>query len=135
MSEEDKNGIRNGIDISKLNARTMPTQILASVEEKKNECVRKQWRFTKKDGDEVMLREIFEKMAGWVNKFREVGDVVTQYDPTHVALPWAGVRILLQVCVPAETLTGSFGEEFLWLSLVQERRDDLPAGHSIFVFV
>lgn len=97
LSEDDKKVLRNGIDISKLNARTMPTQVLASVEEKKNECIRKQWRFTKKNGDEIMLREVFEKMSSWINKFQEVGDVVTQYDPAHAALPWAGMRILLQV--------------------------------------
>jgi len=36
----------------------------------------------------------------WVKKFRDVGDVVVQYDPTHAALPWAGVRLLLQVSEP-----------------------------------
>jgi hypothetical protein len=30
--------------------------------------------------------------------FKQVGDVAVQYDPAHAALPWAGIRFLLQVC-------------------------------------
>lgn len=32
-----------------------------------------------------------------VNKFKEIGDVAVQYDPSHAALPWVGVRMVLQV--------------------------------------
>lgn len=32
----------------------------------------------------------------WLHKFREIGDVVSSYDPVHLALPWAGVRFILQ---------------------------------------
>jgi hypothetical protein len=32
-----------------------------------------------------------------VEKFKEVGDMIVQYDPGHAALPGAGVRLLLQV--------------------------------------
>lgn len=36
-------------------------------------------------------------MARWIDHFKEVVDVAVQYDPVHAALPWAGVRFLLQV--------------------------------------
>lgn len=32
----------------------------------------------------------------WLHKFREIGDVVSSYDPAHLALPWAGLRFILQ---------------------------------------
>lgn len=32
----------------------------------------------------------------WLHKFREIGDVISSYDPVHLALPWAGVRFILQ---------------------------------------
>jgi hypothetical protein len=33
----------------------------------------------------------------WVDKFKTIGDNAIQYDPAHAALPWAGVRFILQV--------------------------------------
>jgi len=50
-----------------------------------------------RNDEDVILRDLFGKMAKWVNKFKEVGDVAVQYDPVHAALPWTGVRFLLQV--------------------------------------
>jgi hypothetical protein len=32
-----------------------------------------------------------------VDTFKQIGDVAVQYDPAHAALPWAGIRFLLQV--------------------------------------
>lgn len=31
-----------------------------------------------------------------MNKFKDVGDAIMQYDPGHAALPWAGIRMILQ---------------------------------------
>ena len=35
----------------------------------------------------------------WIDRIKEAGDIVVQYDPVHSALPWAGVRFLLQIAV------------------------------------
>jgi hypothetical protein len=40
------------------------------------------------------------KVAKWADRFKEIGDIAVQYDPAHAALPWAGVRFLLQVRLP-----------------------------------
>ena len=71
--------------------------VLKEAETKKIECLRKRWKFKRKNGDELILRDVFEKMANWVQKFKEVGDVAASFDPVHAALPWAAVRFLLQV--------------------------------------
>ena len=42
-------------------------------------------------------REVANKVIGWIQKFKEVGDIVVQYDPVHLALPWAVFRFILQV--------------------------------------
>lgn len=47
----------------------------------------------------MILRDIFNKMVIWINMFKQIGDTVVQYDPGHAALPWAGVRFILQVAV------------------------------------
>jgi len=72
--------------------------LLRVVEEKKAECTKKQWRIPRGHGKEtVVLRDIFAKIATWVQKFVQIGDTIMQYDPGHAALPWAAVRFLLQV--------------------------------------
>jgi len=41
--------------------------------------------------------DLFSKIVKWIDIFKQVGDAAVQYDPVHAALPWAGVRFLLQV--------------------------------------
>ena len=64
----------------------------------KEDSIKKRWRFHRPgDGQTVILRDLFSKIVVWIDRFKEVGDIVVQYDPVHAALPWAGVRFLLQV--------------------------------------
>jgi len=50
-------------------------------------------------GDVIVLQDIALKIIQWVDKFKQIGDIVVQYDPGHAALPWAVFRFLLQVCI------------------------------------
>lgn len=45
------------------------------------------------------MRDIFNKMVVWIDMFKQIGDTFIQYDPGDAALPWAGVRFILQVAV------------------------------------
>lgn len=61
--------------------------------------IKKRWRFRRPgSGQTVVLRDLFSKIVVWIDRFKEIGDIVVQYDPVHAALPWAGIRFLLQVC-------------------------------------
>ena len=73
------------------------SELLRSTEEAKESSDKKSWRFKRKSGETVIVRDVLGKVAKWVHHFREVGDIVVQYDPGHAALPWAGVRLLLMV--------------------------------------
>ena len=74
--------------------------ILQSVERRKQECIDKQWTVSRGGNkNAVVLRDVFTKIAVWINKFMVVGDMAVQYDPAHAALPWALVRFLLKVCI------------------------------------
>ncbi len=65
----------------------------------KENSIKQRWRFHRPGGGQtVILRDIFSKIAVWIDRFKNIGDIVVQYDPVHAALPWAGVRFLLQVC-------------------------------------
>ncbi|KAA8894561.1 hypothetical protein FN846DRAFT_786170, partial [Sphaerosporella brunnea] len=58
----------------------------------------KSWKI-KFRGDEIVLRDVGMKILGWVDKFKDIGDIVVQFDPVHAALPWAGFRFLLKLCL------------------------------------
>jgi len=65
----------------------------------RDRCIKQRWRFSRpgKNGETIVLRDLFRKIATWIDMFVNVGDAATQYDPVHTALPWAGVRFLLKV--------------------------------------
>jgi hypothetical protein len=56
----------------------------------------------------VIVRHILLKVVKWVNHFKEIGDIIVNYDPAHAALPWAGVRFVLQVPNLHPVLTQSY---------------------------
>ncbi|PCH02638.1 Hypothetical protein PENO1_036910 [Penicillium occitanis (nom. inval.)] len=87
-----------------------PQRILEDIESQIEAGKRKQWRFRKSNGDEVTIREVLEKVAKWVNKFKEIGDVVVQYDPVHAALPWAALRFFLMITINDVERYGSMME-------------------------
>lgn len=70
-------------------------------ESAKGQCIKKRWQFRRpvRNGETIVLRDIFHKMVVWINMFKQIGDTVAQYDPGHAALPWAGVRFILQVAI------------------------------------
>jgi hypothetical protein len=51
------------------------------------------WRLGKHS---VELRDIANRVVKWLDRFKSVLDVAVSADPIHAALPWAGVRVLLE---------------------------------------
>ena len=45
-----------------------------------------------------VVRDAFAKVAKWIERFIQVGDIAMQYDAGHAALPWAAVRFILKAC-------------------------------------
>jgi hypothetical protein len=88
---------RSNIDFNQEDKLAILKDVLDTANEKKRTCLGKRWKY-KKGNKEIIIRDQLEKVVEWVNKFKEVGDTVVQYDPGHAALPWAGVRFFLQVC-------------------------------------
>lgn len=44
------------------------------------------------------FRDYIQKILKGLHAFLAVGDSIMQYDPHHLALPWAGIRLLIMVC-------------------------------------
>jgi len=59
-------------------------------------CYEKRWKFNWK-GKELLLHDVVSRIMTWIEKFETIGDIVSQYDLSHAALPWTGFRLLLQV--------------------------------------
>ena len=73
--------------------------VLKDAEDKRALSMRKRWKYTKPNGDTIIVRDVLEKIVRWIEKFKETGDIIVQYDPGHAALPWAAVRFLLRTAV------------------------------------
>ncbi|EKJ71691.1 hypothetical protein FPSE_08137 [Fusarium pseudograminearum CS3096] len=61
-------------------------------------------------GNRWDLRKYFERMVHWLNKFKDIGDVASSFDPVHAALPWAAFRFVLQAIVAEKEYTESLFE-------------------------
>lgn len=73
--------------------------IIALVDEKRKECEDKRWTNVKVFKTTISLSDLASNAITWLNKFKEVGDTIVQYDPGHAALPWAAVRFILQSAI------------------------------------
>ena len=92
LSEKDKNTLETNETGSNLDIE----ELIVEVRAKREMCLKNQWEF-ELCGRSVNLRYQADKIISWLAKFKEVGDIAIQQDPSHAALPWAGIRFLLQV--------------------------------------
>ncbi|KAF4503620.1 ankyrin 1 [Fusarium agapanthi] len=72
---------------------------LQAAENRKATSLRKRWKFKRSNGEVVIIRDVLEKIAKWIDSFKAVGDAAVQFDASNASLPWAAVRLLLQVTV------------------------------------
>ena len=56
----------------------------------------KEWKINFR-GEDIVLGHVGMKILHWLDGFKEIGDIIVQFDPVHSALPWAGFRFLLKV--------------------------------------
>lgn len=57
------------------------------------------WKIKRSTGEQVPLRIILGGIICWIDRFKQIGDNLVQYDPVHSALPWAAVRFCLDVAL------------------------------------
>ncbi|KAJ5837197.1 hypothetical protein N7447_003223 [Penicillium robsamsonii] len=94
---------------------------LRAVRDKQLVCLQKRWTVKTKAGKRLIVRDILDKVAFWINRFKEVGDIAVQYDPSHASLPWAGVRVLLQASINDLQTFTSVAEGLETLALITTR--------------
>lgn len=96
LSEKERNSLE--LPKSGTSATNIVEDALSGVRNSRDRVNDNQIRVKTKRG-EVPLRHYVDKLTTALIQFREVGDTLVQYDPGHAALPWAGVRLLLNVSV------------------------------------
>lgn len=79
--------MQTGLNVASPDKLLVLDQVLEQTRGARDICLQKQWG----------SRGVADKLVGWVEKFISIGDVVVSFNPVHAALPWAGVRFLLQV--------------------------------------
>ncbi|TGO55838.1 hypothetical protein BOTNAR_0236g00050 [Botryotinia narcissicola] len=97
LKKEDKDEIK--LDHTRTGYLDILQDIHNLATEKKEVCIQKAWKYKKNNGTTIIVRDLFEKILVWVNKVKDVGDVIVSYNPGHAALPWAAVRLLLTIAV------------------------------------
>ncbi|ETS85593.1 hypothetical protein PFICI_03618 [Pestalotiopsis fici W106-1] len=73
--------------------------VLFEARNKREIAMRKQWKITKKNGDIIILRDVFEKIIQWVDKFKAIGDTAMSAAPSYASIPWNVVCVLIKVTI------------------------------------
>ncbi|RYP42504.1 hypothetical protein DL767_000192 [Monosporascus sp. MG133] len=95
LSAKERNAIEPFVPQQGESTADILDQIKGEVKTQMNAHEGKKWtvHFA---GRTVVLRDKVQKLVTWLDKFKAIGDVVASYDPAHMALPWAGIRFLIQ---------------------------------------
>lgn len=97
LSDDHKRNIE--INFSCPDKLNILSEVQDLTDKSRLECISKRWKYTRKSGETIIFRDLFQKLVKWIDHFKQIGDCAVQYDPVHAALPWAGIRFLLQVWV------------------------------------
>jgi hypothetical protein len=66
--------------------------------EKQKEAQDRAWTYARRNGEVVVLRNLFAKVVDSLTKFQDAAGFLVSLDASgHVALPWAGIQFFLSV--------------------------------------
>ncbi|RDW90610.1 ankyrin repeat domain-containing protein [Aspergillus mulundensis] len=60
-----------------------------TVQAAQSSCLQKRWTVNTRQGHRIIIRDILDLIALWLNEFKEVGDAVVQYGTAHASLSLA----------------------------------------------
>ncbi|KAF5013361.1 hypothetical protein FDECE_608 [Fusarium decemcellulare] len=109
--------------------RDILAAVLEAAEDKRATCLRRSWKVKRSNGEVVVIRDLLEKIAKWVDRFKAVGDVASQFDAGSASLPWAAVRFLLQITVNDAQQFASLVQDLEVLSRIIARYKEFEKLH------
>lgn len=86
--------LRDGINAREGASRN--EEIQAVIDQRLEEIKSRQWNFQLK-GTNIRIREQIDRIVNVVTTIRDLGNVLTAFDPVHAGPAWAGVCVLLSV--------------------------------------
>ncbi|KAK0276049.1 hypothetical protein LTR91_002398 [Friedmanniomyces endolithicus] len=98
LDREDRETIRTLLPTNVFTIDAALNEVHGAVCELGELCANKRWSWTYK-GHKVYVHDQVDKVVQLLDKFKSVGDVVANVDPIHVGLPWAGIRLILEVAL------------------------------------
>ncbi|KAF4963269.1 hypothetical protein FSARC_8707 [Fusarium sarcochroum] len=109
--------------------RDILAAVLNAAENQRSISLRKRWKFKRSNGEVVIVRDVLEKIAKWVDCFKTVGDTAVQFDASNASLPWAAVRLLLQVTVNDVQQYGTMTQDLEVVSRIIARYKEFEYLH------
>lgn len=71
--------------------------VLLEVQAQKAKCQDKRWSFLFR-GKKVVVKDLLEKIMGWILKCQDVADWIVSLDVSgHASMPWACVKFFVEV--------------------------------------
>ena len=107
---------KHGINFAQYEKIDVLKDLREKAETSRNQFMISRWKYTRKSGETVIIRDVLEKFLRWIDMFKGIGDVAIQYDPTHATLPWAGIRLILQIALNDTNKMSLVMEDLTWIS-------------------
>ncbi|KAF8415382.1 hypothetical protein EV426DRAFT_515956, partial [Tirmania nivea] len=92
ISEEDRKVLKESISSDSDSILRAVTTTLREIDKRRWVNYSYTW-----NGRTYKIFGLLNNVTTWVDRFKSIGDIIVQFDPIHSALPWAAVRMLLQV--------------------------------------
>lgn len=97
LDQEDRETVRSllptnatGIDAAFGQAHSCATEL-----QRQYATRRSSWEYR---GRRIHRSDQVDKVLQLLDKFKFVGDAISNVDPVHIGLPWAGIRVIIEVC-------------------------------------
>jgi hypothetical protein len=111
LGEEERTAVKEFASMSDEDPKAALDTAYQAAKTQQNVYNSKAWVWTV-GGHKIKLRDLASNVVKFLDAFKDVGDILTSLDPVHAGLPWAGVKILLEVrsrsCTPTVLITYRF---------------------------
>ncbi|KAF9777775.1 hypothetical protein IL306_004320 [Fusarium sp. DS 682] len=76
--------LKSSLGQATTHKRDILAAVLDAADNRKTISLRKRWKFKRSNGEVVIVRDVIEKIAKWIDRFKTVGDTAVQYDTQRV---------------------------------------------------
>jgi len=98
LSLEDRKVLEDHSGMGQVDGGAALHAVMAAATKKREEWENNRWTFT--IGRYIVApRYELDKVIGVLDRIKAIGDAAASLDPVHAGLPWAGVRLLLEVLI------------------------------------